>query len=108
MLPPRSFTTTLAPWEASISACSRPIPRPAPVTTQMRPSQIFATALSSRCPFAAPTAAHLGDRSAEGQKSVTPPADDEEVMRAGEETTMDSERRAQLAQIMEELRHDLA
>ena len=39
-LPPRSFTTTLAPWRANDSACSRPMPRPAPVTMAMRPSQI--------------------------------------------------------------------
>ncbi len=36
--PPRSFTTTLAPSDASIRACSRPMPRPAPVTIATRPS----------------------------------------------------------------------
>ena len=36
--PPRSFTTTLAPSDASISACSRPMPRPAPVTIATRPA----------------------------------------------------------------------
>src|SRR5947209_14840261 len=36
--PPRSLTTTLAPWRASDSACSRPMPRPAPVTSATRPS----------------------------------------------------------------------
>src|SRR4051794_31680398 len=36
--PPRSFTTTFAPCSASISECSRPMPRPAPVTMQTRPS----------------------------------------------------------------------
>ena len=38
--PPRSLTTTLAPWLANSSACSRPMPRPAPVMTTTRPSQI--------------------------------------------------------------------
>ena len=52
--PPRSFTTTLAPCSASISACSRPIPRPAPVTMQTRPSHIPATASSDRCPVILP------------------------------------------------------
>ena len=42
--PPRSFTTTLAPWAASSSACSRPMPLPAPVTMQIRPSQSLAMA----------------------------------------------------------------
>ena len=37
-LPPRSFTTTFAPWYARLRACSRPMPRPAPVTMAMRPS----------------------------------------------------------------------
>ena len=41
--PPRSFTTTLAPSAASISACSRPMPRPAPVTMTTRPSHSPAT-----------------------------------------------------------------
>ena len=36
---PRSFTTTLAPSAANASACSRPIPRPAPVTMTTRPPQ---------------------------------------------------------------------
>ncbi len=40
--PPRSLTTTLAPWWASSSACSRPMPRPAPVTMATRPSQSLA------------------------------------------------------------------
>ena len=40
MSPPRSFTTTLAPSAAYASACSRPIPRPDPVTMTTRPSQI--------------------------------------------------------------------
>src|SRR5262249_33219915 len=39
--PPRSFTTTLAPRAASRSACARPIPRPAPVTTATRPSNRY-------------------------------------------------------------------
>src|SRR3954469_12221770 len=38
--PPRSLTITLAPCSASISAYSRPIPRPAPVTIATRPSHI--------------------------------------------------------------------
>ena len=44
--PPRSLTTTLAPCSASIKACSRPMPRPAPVTMHTRPSHIPATAAS--------------------------------------------------------------
>ena len=40
-LPPTSLTTTLAPWRASISAYSRPSPRPAPVTMQIRSTQSF-------------------------------------------------------------------
>ena len=39
--PPRSFTTTLAPSAANKSACSRPIPRPAPVMMATRPSSCF-------------------------------------------------------------------
>src|ERR1700684_4152909 len=35
---PRSFTTTVAPWEASSRACARPIPWPAPVTRATLPS----------------------------------------------------------------------
>ena len=41
---PRSFTITLAPCSASISAYSRPMPRPAPVTTATRPSHMPVTA----------------------------------------------------------------
>src|SRR5271169_6729579 len=37
---PRSLITSLAPWLANSRACSRPIPRPAPVMTTTRPSQI--------------------------------------------------------------------
>src|SRR3954453_17020892 len=44
MSPPRSLTTTFAPCSASSSACSRPMPRPAPVTMHTRPSHIPATA----------------------------------------------------------------
>src|SRR5262245_9705886 len=40
MSPPRSFTTTFAPSRANASACSRPMPRPEPVTMTTRPSQI--------------------------------------------------------------------
>src|ERR1700722_18997118 len=36
--PPRSLTMTLAPSLANSSACSRPMPRPAPVITATRPS----------------------------------------------------------------------
>src|SRR3954453_6351693 len=36
--PPRSLTTTLAPCLANDRACSRPMPRPAPVTMAIRPS----------------------------------------------------------------------
>lgn len=39
VVPPRSFTTTLAPREASSKAYSRPRPAPAPVTTATRPSK---------------------------------------------------------------------
>src|SRR5258708_18800307 len=35
---PRSFTMTVAPWEASSRACARPIPWPAPVTRATLPS----------------------------------------------------------------------
>src|ERR1700730_13566014 len=38
LLPPRSLTTILAPSLANSSACSRPMPRPAPVMTATRPS----------------------------------------------------------------------
>src|SRR5580658_8519762 len=37
---PRSLMTSLAPWLANSRACSRPMPRPAPVMTTTRPSQI--------------------------------------------------------------------
>src|SRR5580698_5767868 len=37
---PRSLTTILAPCEANSSACSRPMPRPPPVMTTTRPSQM--------------------------------------------------------------------
>src|SRR4029077_9571763 len=36
--PPRSFTTTFAPRDASSIACARPSPPPAPVTMATRPS----------------------------------------------------------------------
>src|SRR4029450_7443825 len=39
-LPPRSFTTTLAPRAASASACWRPRPPPAPVTIATRPANL--------------------------------------------------------------------
>ena len=39
--PPTSLTTTLAPSDASIRACSRPMPRPAPVTIATLPSHMF-------------------------------------------------------------------
>ena len=39
-VPPRSFTTTLAPCRAARSETSRPIPRPAPVTRTTLPSSI--------------------------------------------------------------------
>src|SRR4051794_23133975 len=38
LAPPRSLTTTRAPSRANSSACSRPIPRPAPVMIATRPS----------------------------------------------------------------------
>src|SRR5262245_17310954 len=50
----------------------------------------------------------LASEVARTPKTVTPPADDEEVMSSGEETGMDGERRALLAQIMHELADDLA
>src|SRR5271156_2144725 len=34
---PRSLRTSLAPWLANSRACSRPMPRPAPVMTTSRP-----------------------------------------------------------------------
>src|SRR6476469_8501495 len=37
-LAPRSLTMTFAPCAASLSACSRPTPRPAPVTIATLPS----------------------------------------------------------------------
>jgi hypothetical protein len=40
-LPPRSLTTTLAPSAANRRACSRPMPRPAPVTIAIRPFIVF-------------------------------------------------------------------
>ena len=48
MEPPRSFTTMLAPWADSSSACSRPMPRPAPVTMATRPSQMPIACSTSR------------------------------------------------------------
>src|SRR6476659_38367 len=39
--PPTSLTTTLAPSDAIIRACSRPMPRPAPVTIATLPSHMF-------------------------------------------------------------------
>ena len=50
--PPRSLTTTLAPRSASRSACARPMPRPAPVTTATRPSKLcsFTSSLMARHP----------------------------------------------------------
>ncbi|SKV20976.1 Uncharacterised protein [Mycobacteroides abscessus subsp. abscessus] len=38
LAPPRSLTTTEAPSLAKSRACSRPMPRPAPVMTATRPS----------------------------------------------------------------------
>src|SRR6185503_5561997 len=43
--PPRSFTTTLAPSVAASSEISRPMPRPAPVTTMTLPSTHLATTI---------------------------------------------------------------
>src|SRR3954447_14779319 len=43
LAPPRSFTTTFAPSAAKNSACSRPIPRPAPVMIATRPSSELMT-----------------------------------------------------------------
>src|SRR4051812_41792520 len=40
LAPPRSLTTTLAPSDANSSACSRPMPRPAPVMIATRPSSV--------------------------------------------------------------------
>ena len=40
---PRSLTTTLAPWRANSMAWARPMPRPAPVITTTRPSQMPGT-----------------------------------------------------------------
>src|SRR4051812_38441386 len=51
-LPPRSLTTTLAPCRANDRACSRPIPRPAPVTMATRPSHSFDIPVNSSVPGA--------------------------------------------------------
>src|SRR3954470_17817 len=50
--PPRSLTTTLAPCRANDSACSRPMPRPAPVTMAILPSHspLMADHLACRPP----------------------------------------------------------
>src|SRR5258706_10814718 len=49
MSPPRSLTTTLAPSRAYASACSRPMPRPEPVTITTRPSQMPMLFVTSGC-----------------------------------------------------------
>src|SRR6476619_4144174 len=49
---PRSFTTILAPACASARACSRPIPRPAPVTTATFPSSFGTSALLQKSALA--------------------------------------------------------
>src|SRR5271170_1934868 len=46
---PRSLMTSLAPWLANSRACSRPMPRPAPVMTTTRPSQIPTFSCSFGC-----------------------------------------------------------
>src|SRR5689334_13299737 len=40
-----SFTTSCAPWRASMSACARPNPPPAPVTIATRVSRIIVLSL---------------------------------------------------------------
>src|SRR5205085_8948093 len=47
--PPRSLTTTFAPWAASSSASPRPMPRPAPVTTATFPSSSPTGVTSESC-----------------------------------------------------------
>src|SRR4051794_37423413 len=54
MSPPRSLTTTLAPSLAKSSACSRPMPRPAPVMMATRPSSWFTIASPWLCRRDAP------------------------------------------------------
>ena len=74
MEPPRSLTTTLAPWCARSRACSRPMPRPAPVTIATRPS--FSLLMAASTPLVFPRSRHLPDRppssarSPEGGKSA--------------------------------------
>src|SRR5277367_5381879 len=59
---PRSFTTTVAPWEASSRACARPIPWPAPVTRAtlpssrelMKPLSVLSTPASETAEFRRP------------------------------------------------------
>src|SRR5258707_4057286 len=49
--PPKSLTTTLAPRAASPSACARPRPLPAPVTTATRPSNLIVMSNFPGCGF---------------------------------------------------------
>ena len=57
--PPRSLTTTLAPRSASSMAWARPMPRPAPVTTATRPSNVSGSGAVSENPGEGP-AEHRG------------------------------------------------
>src|SRR5262249_27876129 len=66
---PRSFTTTAAPSSASIEAVARPMPRPAPVTTAVRPKSgvpgVLMRPLYRRRPDARTTASrglHIAER----------------------------------------------
>src|SRR5438309_1218025 len=78
MAPPRSLTTTLAPSEANSSACSRPMPRPAPVMTATRPSSApISVSFRSNGREPAPSPALVrqacGTRSQPPRRRVKPP-----------------------------------
>src|SRR5215212_6311691 len=94
---PRSFTTTWAPSDASIRACSRPMPRPAPVTIATRPSHnptiapspsfLTATSSSQASPPAtdpSPVHSYPGsvDRRTKIVATVGPASDQPETLRA--------------------------
>src|SRR6516165_9026267 len=59
--PPKSLTTTFAPRLASPSACARPRPLPAPVTTATRPSNLIVMSVASRISSEKDQADPVGD-----------------------------------------------
>src|SRR5437588_7489392 len=61
-LAPRSFTTTLAPSDASDLANSRPIPRPDPVTMATRSSSSMRRSLKGSCQRSAVDFVHRRER----------------------------------------------